>query len=223
MPQTKSLGHRANKMYMTLTDFYSSDHGEIHEYAIERIDQAVKDAAAISQYFPCHAMLWVTQEGNKFFFDHTMCFLDTDLQLSIEKQSRDGKYSIYVRDLHNFKNISHYSKDNISKSFPQPKHIGVLTTKKIQDWVNYWRLYVAELKIADDQNKANIQAFKESMVDLPVEWNNPNQTGGRIYKGGFMFSFTISEGSINTSIDLQCPRDLQTFKLISLNAFSYGK
>ena len=169
-------------------------------------------ANEISKFYPC----LVIHDNN---FNDDFILLNHDyLELRISKNSK-GKYSIYAYNLRDFKNIDSYDLKKAQTQFTEPNQIGVLTTKKINAWIEYFESVYNHLKSLDEKQGNEVEIFLKSIEGLPINWNY-KKTGGEIIKNGIRFKFSIDNGSVSQRIELEyISNNLETFLKLSDNKF----
>jgi hypothetical protein len=139
--------------------------------------------------------------------------------ISISKNWTGTKYNISTND-YAANNLSYYQKNDIIESFEAPNKIGVLSTKKIQQWIDYINLYVAEIRRKDNEYSDKVALFLESLKGEAVKWYSENKRGA-IYKNGLRYEFNIDNGYIDEKITLEYfgGQNLELFKQLSDNKY----
>ena len=104
-----------------------------------------------------------------------------------------------------------------------PNRIGVLSTKKIQDWILYHRNIYNAVKQLSESNTAKIDDFLKSIEPLPFNYSN-GKFRGEIVKNNIKFSYRISEGCIYKSLELiSTPATIKNFLKLSDNSITIEK
>lgn len=173
-----------------------------NEYHRERINAAIKQVEEFNTFIPCELVFKLSEGDNDLYFEYTEIKIIDPLNFVISFDSYRKKYTIYLRSINeDFKNITHYTIQEAQKNLIEPKQIGVLTTKKVNDWLNYYRELYAALKVINEQNSDKVKQFLKSIEGQPVRWFNNNKSG-EIVKNGLVFKFKIEETYISTSIEV---------------------
>ena len=92
-----------------------------------------------------------------------------------------------------------------------PKNIGVLSKKKIFDWIEYLGKSDQVKEKLSKQTTDKVETFLKSLEGLNVHWHD--KTSGYIVRGGLIFSFSIDRGVISQRIEIHysTPNTLQSF------------
>ena len=79
----------------------------------------------------------------------------------------------------------------------------MLTTKKIQDWVNYYERVYYLMKIEKELCENKVEQFRNKLSNVPdVEWSKDKKSGS-IVRNGLKYSFWIqSDGYIQEKIEV---------------------
>lgn len=191
---------------------------------VRNVNDNIELQKEVVKFYPCEVMLMFNHYDNKEHFEYSIVQLKNDLcSISINKNWDGKKYHIGTND-YVVNNLSSNQRDNIIKSFEAPNNIGVLSTKKIQQWIDYINLYVTEIKRKDSENSDKIALFLESIKDEPVKWYSENKRGA-IYKNGLRYEFNIDNGYIDEKISLEYfgGQNLELFKQLSDNKYKGAK
>jgi len=187
---------------LTETEFKALNLNIGNEYHRERINAAIKQVEEFNTFIPCEIEFSLSEQDSGLYFEYTEIKIIDPLHFIINFDSYRKKYTIYCRSIDkDFKNINHYTIQEAKKNIQEPKKIGVLTTKKINEWLNYYRQLYAALKVIDEQNSDKVKEFLKSIEGQPVRWFNNNKSG-EIVKNGLLFKFKIEETYISTSIEV---------------------
>ena len=111
-----------NALNLTLNDYQKS--------RIEGTKLLQKD---VEQFYPCE-LSFTVEDGRYFDMPEVILKHDT---LTIDISHRDKVYSIVTGDYLKFNNLSNWDRRKIRDEIEAPNKIGVLSTKKIQDWILY--------------------------------------------------------------------------------------
>lgn len=128
------------------------------------------------------------------------------------------KYSVYYDNhSYNLQNVTAHTIDQISNQYLKPNQIGVLSSKKLIDWMTYYDLVLAHLEKLSAENKNKIDLFLESIKDLPVDKRDKS---GYYERNGLEFSYRIETEYVSTKIELRAKNhDLETFLQLADNKY----
>jgi hypothetical protein len=183
--------------------------------------EAIDLANEVSQFFRAVPVFSVSEYEGKEYFEHAAVRLVTGDALDIQvAKGWKGKYSFHSQAIHTLKNIKHNDKVREAKKLTEPKQVGVLTRKKIEDWIRYETELYNLLKIENDKNRSEIETFLSSLEGLPVHWWNNNKSG-EIIKNGIKLSFTIGETYVSKKLEIyyEVPDSLSSFLSLSDNKY----
>jgi hypothetical protein len=159
-------------------------------------------------------------------FDQVCVKLKGDYPIYVKPQDYHGKYSFFLR--HKLPYVDCYSSGRYEAKIIQPKQVGVLAKKKIDDWINYYKGVYDFLLIESRKNVNEVNVFIEEMkqqhavMNLETSWKKEQVGRGYLLKGGVEFSFEITNtGYISKKIEIHyAVKDtLENFLLISNNDF----
>ncbi|MHC1707427.1 MAG: hypothetical protein AB9842_07885 [Bacteroidales bacterium] len=205
---------------VSLQEFMSM-HIENRDHKLTYVQVAQELARQVSQFLPTEVTVQVSEEDGRLYFEQAHArILHPELELIISFSSYNKKYSIWCRSIDRLKNVTHYTRRQVTDQLQAPNNIGVLSLKKLQAWIQYYESYYKLLQERDTDNADKKAAFLRSLEGLPVEWFNKD-IQGRILRNGIEFSFTISETYVDTRIQIHygCGRDLETFLALADNRF----
>lgn len=191
---------------------------------VRNVNECIELQKEVVKFYPCEVVLMFNQYDNKEHFEHSIVELKNDLcSISISKDWRGKNFHIGTND-YVANNLNSYQKNDIIKSFEAPNNIGVLSTKKIQQWIDYINRYVTEISDKDKENSNKIALFLESIKDEPVKWYAENKRGA-IIKNGLRYEFNIDNGCIDEKIILEYfwGQNLELFKQLSDNKYKGAK
>jgi len=212
---------------LTLEEYYKqeSDSNAIKtsDYNKKEIDKANKLAKEVSEFYPCKVYIEYSSEGSNKYFEYVFVQLShPTLKIEIRKDSLHGndKFRIISKSINELKNVSYYDIERIKLNIEAPKNIGVLTAKKITDWINYHEKIYNQAKIINDNNLSKKEAFLKSIEGLDVTWIEKDKNG-YIVKNGIEFTFIISDSNINTDIkfNYKVTSSLENFLKLSDNQY----
>lgn len=187
---------------------------------VRNVNECIELQKEVVKFYPCEVVLMFNQYDNKEHFEYSMVQLKNDIcAISISKNWTGTKYNISTND-YAANNLSYYQKNDIIESFEAPNNIGVLSTKKIQQWIDYINLYVTEIRRKDNEYSDKVALFLESLKGEAVKWYSENKRGA-IYKNGLRYEFNIDNGYINEKITLEYfgGQNLELFKQLSDNKY----
>lgn len=207
---------------LTLAEFTALNLTIDNDYRNSEIQYAKNKAEEWSKFIPCEPLFIVDEEEGQNYFQYAEIKIVDPLQFVIKYESYRKKFHIYCRSIDlDFKNIDRYTIERERKKLTEPNQIGVLTTKKINDWLNYYRELHKALSEINKANSNEIETFLKSIEGLSVKWWN-NKKQGEIVMGGLVFKFHIHETYVSTEIEkhYETGRDLQTFLKLSKNHYA---
>lgn len=194
----------------------------LNDYQKSRILAAQNLRTDVAKFYPCELSFTVQD-------DRLLDLVDVILQhehqatFTIEVSYRDKLYLITSYDYSRFNNLSNYDRRDIMDKIQGPNRIGVLSTKKIQDWVLYHRKIYNAVKQISDDNTAKIDDFLKSIEPLPFKYSD-GKNRGEIVKNNIRFSYRISEGCISKSLELiSTPATIKNFLKLSDNSITIEK
>lgn len=199
-----------NALNLTLNDYQKS--------RIEGTKLLQKD---VEKFYPCE-LSFIVQDGK--YFDYVEVLLKHDtIKMSIAYLNGDKIFRISSEGYSKFKNLSNWDIRKIKDDIEIPNRIGVLTTKKIQDWVLYHEKLFNGVKEISENNTAKIEDFLKSIEPLPFNYSD-GKFRGEIVKNNIRFSYRISEGCISKSLELiDTPATIKNFLKLSDNSITIEK
>lgn len=188
-----------------------------NEYGFKDLLEFDKFASNVKIFHPCKIECSVNKTEGGYTFGHGCVYLINDV-CNIRIKKWNGQYHIYLED--DFDNLTSYSIQNIKKGFIEPKNIGVLTTKKINDWMEYLQEVYLECKKENDKKTSVISNFLKSIEKENVKWWNDHKHG-EIIKNGIKFTFKIEDGYVNQKIEIYYDVDstIENFRKLSNNKY----
>lgn len=211
---------------LTLKQFQASGLLEKqNDYQKERIKADIARAEEISKFHPCEIVFNVSEHEGTKYFEHTNLKLAHDkLEFNIRFDDYRKKYHIYCPSITNLKNVTSYTMSDEKKKLTEPNQIGVLTTKKIMDWIKYYEQLYANLEAIDNKNNNQEAEFLASLKGHNVKFYN-NGKSGEIIKNGIKFSFKIEPTYISQTIEVhyECKSNLDTFLKLADNKYKPSK
>ena len=194
---------------------------ELSDYNKKGIESDEKLAVEISKFYPAYILIDISEYDNKRHYESSGVYMDYNgLKFSINRYSK--QYRIYCIDLENLKNVNYHDKASVKSSIAsEPNNIGVLTTKKIMQWLEYYEKFHNTLKELNNKNSNKIASFYKSIEHLPFKYGNGKKTG-YIVKNGIEYSFEVSENHISERIRLHysAPNSIETFLKLSDNKYN---
>lgn len=188
----------------------------VNQYDRNRLETAEQENKHINQFYPCHTFCKVEKHDERYIVENIKHYLDNDVcKITIIYDKYKKKYRIWFEEKFN---IPYYKIETIIKSFKAPKNIGVLSTKKIQEWISYVQNIYLAIKSLNEQNSEKINKFLETIKSEDVIWIENNKQG-KIVKNGLVYTFSIIDGYIyeNIEIHYSIPKNFETFKMLSEN------
>lgn len=191
----------------------------LNDYQKNRIEGTKLLQKDVEQFYPCE-LIFCVQDGRYFDFCEVILKHDT---IRIEVSHRDKVYSITSGDYSKFKNMNNYDRRKIKDDIQAPNKIGVLSTKKIQDWIAYHENIYNKVRQISEENTAKIDDFLKSIEPLPFTYSD-GKFRGEIVKNNIRFSYRISEGCISKSLELiSTPATIKNFLKLSDNSITIEK
>jgi len=191
-----------------------------NSYHIDRLLKAKQTLDEINKYHSCEAYCEIIEKDNsEYCLENIKFYLINDTcRIEIRYLEYDKKYIIFYSE--SFKNLQHHQIQDIKSKFVQPKNIGVLNSKKINDWIEYNKNVYLEYKKKDKELANSVDDFLKSLEGENVIWFN-NKTSGEIIKNGIKFTFKIENGYISKKIDIYytVENSLEAFKKLSNNKY----
>jgi hypothetical protein len=191
----------------------------LNDYQKSRILSAQNLRTDVAKFYPCELSFRV-QDGR--YFEMVDVVLERDT-IRIEVSYRDKFYTITSSDYSNFKNMSNWDRRKIRDDVEAPNRVGVLSTKKIQDWIIYHENIYNKVKAISEENTAKIDDFLKSIEPLPFTYRD-GKNRGEIVKNNIRFSYSISEGCISKNLELiSTTATIKNFLKLSDNSITVEK
>jgi hypothetical protein len=193
---------------------------ESSAYNNEQIKDVLHLVNDVSRFVPASAIIYMQDAAR---IDYTECKIEHStliLTISLYKQ----KYSIQCRSIEKFSNVKPTASHNARQAVGEPRNIGVLSKKKLLEWINFYEQVYAILLAEDQQNLSTKDEFKKSLMGLPVEWSR-NGNGGKIKTNGIIYTFWFEAHQVrqNIELDSEIPSNLETFLKLSDNRYLAAK
>jgi hypothetical protein len=203
---------------LTLAEFTALNLTIDNEYHKSSIQFDINKAEEYSKIIPCEIMFVVDNEEGIYYYEYSEIRIIDSLVFILKYDSYRKKFNIHCRSIDtDFKNIDTYTIEREKEKLTKPNLIGVLTAKKVNDWLNYYKELYTALKVINEANSDKVGAFLKSLEGLPVVWHGDKK--GTIERGGMLFTFHINATYINTSIEVhyRTGSDLQSFLKLTDN------
>ena len=198
----------------------------LSEYNQKEIDTTIELAKKISEFSPAEPIFYLSEEDGKFFFEHTAGakLEHASLSIFVRHNQYSKKYHVICDSIDRLPNVDMHTKNDVLKSITAPVTIGVLSTKKINDWVRYYEQVYAKLTEKSAQHGSKIDEFLKSIEGMDVHWWD-NKKQGEIIRNGIRFRFKIGTESVSKEIDIHynVPATLDSFLHLSDNKFKAPK
>ncbi len=195
----------------------------LSDYTLKEIDEQKVLCSEINKIFPCELFFTIEEHEQQNYYQYNKIYLKhPGIDISISYNKRTKKYSIdLVLKFKDYRNISNNDITNIYQVLisEKPKEIGVLTSKKVQEWVNYYLKANQLISEENSKNKEIIDNFRKSLetLNLPIQFTN-NKKSGYYVKGGLRYSFNIfNNGFIEEKITVEASNKLENFLKMSDN------
>jgi hypothetical protein len=192
-----------------------------NKYNLEKLLEFKKFVSVVKMFHPCTCECTVDEgEDDKYSFDYGNVYLTNDIcKIIINQYNNKSNYNISLDE--RFDNLTNYDIQNIKENFTEPKKIGVLSTKKINDWVEYQQKVYLACKEKNEEKSNVVSSFLKSIEKEDVKWWD-NKTQGEIIKNGIVFKFKIETGYVSTKIeiDYHVNYTLENFKKLADNKYT---
>jgi len=192
-----------------------------NEYHLKRLLELKKFVSVVKMFHPCTCECTVDEgEDDKYSFEYGNVYLTNDIcKIIINQYNNKSNYNISLDE--RFDNLTNYDIQNIKENFTEQKKIGVLSTKKINDWVEYKQKVYLACKEKNEEKTNVVSSFLKSIEKENVNWYY-NKTQGEIIKNGIVFKFKIETGYVSTKIeiDYHVNDTLENFKKLADNKYT---
>lgn len=192
-----------------------------NEYHVKRVYTAINFYDDVLKFHPCNISaeinIYQNDKGEDVgYLEHISVFLNHDkLKIEIRYDEYRKKYNIFTHTTNKYPNLSNDYIRRIEREKESPKNIGVLTAKKIQDWINYYEELDVIYSTKNAENSDKVSEFRAKLVGLPVTWYKDNKSG-YMDKNGLSYQFTIhSDGYVEEKIRITADSNLETFLKLS--------
>lgn len=175
----------------------------------------------VFKYFPAKIMVRLDEhEGKKYYQYGEVRLLHPDIHMSVKYDQYRKKYHITADMREHFQNITTDTVNSVKSDLNKPNEIGVLSAKKILEWVHYYEAIYSRIFRKDQENGSAKAAFLKSIEGLPVKWSHDKKQGS-IVKNGVEFSFTIGDTYVSKKLELHYSVDasLESFKALADNKY----
>lgn len=187
-----------------------------NKYHIEELEKAKIRLDLINKFYPCECEVNVSGE----YLDHIRFYLINNVcKITIHYHEYKKRYTFHCDE--KFVNLDYHQIQDIYKESPAPQGVGVLSTKKIENWVKREQEVYLALVEKDGELTNKVSAFLKTLENEDVRWFKQDVQGEMI-KNGIKFSFKIENGYIYRTLELhyEVPSTLESFKLLSNNKYS---
>lgn len=195
--------------------------------SLRKLNQAKANDLLFNSFYPSFFEVrgeFYIPEGEEtpvFLVDRIIHFLNSEIcKIEIRAINQHNKTYYHIMNFTNFKTLSSWEKEKAKEGLKEPQNIGVLTAKKIKNWVDYVEAKFLKYSEKEQQNENKISAFYESLKNENVFYWNDKQKG-EVKKNGLIFKFEISGSYISTETVLETSRnlDINTFNQFANNNF----
>ena len=191
-----------------------------NEYHTKRVEESESVANEVRKFHTCDVLHMVNNHDEKYYLEYSEIILQSDpLKIVISYDDYRKKY--VIRGNYELYKFSTYELSEIFKKFEEPKQIGVLTSKKILDWITYHINVSNEMEIVNKSKESNLEfrinEFTEQTKGLDVVYQNVNKTKGYIIRGGLRLIFEIGDSYTSTRIEVDAKTNIENFINISDN------
>lgn len=190
----------------------------MNDYQKERLQEKLKIVDDLNKF----SLKWEFMPYKDESWNGTINLLGCDIDICVSYHDYVKKYSFYLNKKNPY--VEFYTQEEVCKTLKKPQEVGVLTEKKISDWVKYLTEAHEQLKKISEERVENVDKFLNKMKKMGVKINNgyDNRLSGEIVKNGLKFSFEIGEsGYISKKIDVHYStgNDEDTFLKLADNKF----
>ncbi len=191
-----------------LTELISLD-----EYQNKWIEKLIEKFKTVSNFHTAKLIFEVEERDGNFYLPYNAADIYLEhpfLDIKISYWEHDEKWRIFENNSTRLPNISGYDLNEIKKQFKEPNQIGVLTQKKIFDWIKYLECAYDACKKASDINTVKITKFEEKLSRYPIKWNKDGKSG-YYEKGGLEYIFAFVDGFIRQEIKVDTITNFENF------------
>jgi len=215
--ESQTLKQIKMRKTIKLSDLDLSKVSNLNKYQEETIAQALRQAAEVSEFYPCIAMAEVqpNEEDGTFYFEHTELKLDTpNFDLFIRFDGRAKQWQIFERSTQRLKFMPYDNLNRVKEKMqmPRPNGIGVLSTKKIEQWIAYRTTFIMLALYEQKQIIEKADAFMKKVSQWPHAWKSENNLKGQLETPKHRYTYQISDtGHIYETIEYKGPNTLEAF------------
>ena len=191
------------------------------------ITDAETESKNYNQFYPSYFLVnggyyENSEKEQVFFIERIQHYLKSDIcKIQIRKVNQHNKYYFLIYNYSDFPTLTTSEKEQIKRSLTEPQNVGVMTTKKLTNWVEYTEKKFLLYQEQENQNQSKILNFYNSLKDEKVYyWEGKKR--GEIRKNGLVFSFEISNSYISTKVVVDTNRniDIIQFNKLANNQFN---
>jgi hypothetical protein len=208
-----------NYSFISVNAFTSSQTIEHPQYTdnFNTLEQADKLNLEVLPHYPeskVMALIYTNLDSNKSYFRGYYTVLDPIAGIIINNTHRG--YNFYSKFIDFLTWVKVHGNRYLTERISVPNIVGVLSKRKITDWVNYRREEYNIFLNEDNKIDLKVKAFYKSIEGHSFFfWNvngqNPLCKNGEIKKNGIEYSFSVdSSGYINQEIKVR-DRSFETF------------
>jgi hypothetical protein len=172
---------------------------QMEEYDAARLSDAIQLNKTVNLFYPAKVMVetYKGEHDKKDWFHAVYVIVASQIgHITINFNSYTKKYNLWAWELNQMEHISNDRAREIKNKFEAPNLIGVLTEKKIKDWVKYYEQVLTAVDAKATENREAKEEFLDKVKDNPhLKWN-PAKTKGTIINGGLEYTFDIGEDYI---------------------------
>lgn len=210
------------------------------EYQCKEVNYAENLTATISAAgVPVSLMFGLSEYDGKKHYGHYAIFLNgapEGLRLQINKRDHEKQFSIFSYLQYEYCDNSTCHEIKQKSGLVEPQNIGVLTAKKVKNWISYESELHALYAERAAQNREKIDLFLQSIRDLeatfqPLRNHVIYSNGVRWYKDGlsgcvenngleFTFECNKGTGYISQRIKISASNTLENFIALSTNKYT---
>lgn len=150
--------------------------------------------------------------------------LTTNKNIHVWYDTYRKRYHFVSRKHHAY--VSEYERHEIEERYNRPQNVGVLSARKIKDWIEYLEAIDNDMNAKSIANTKKIDKFLECArgygIQVIESTYSPSEYRGRAIKNGIGYSFTIDRtGYIKQEMDISysVSRSINSWFALSENKY----
>lgn len=184
-------------------------------------NESIEVKKDLNEFTPCDILVRYDENDSNSIYCLYVILTDYPF-IQCRYSTRDKKYYFYIIQDNNSGTYGLTQSQINIKHLTEPVKIGVLSTKKVNAWIQYLLDIEKLYKETSNKGKNLKDEFLKSIEGLPVKWYDNNKKGS-IEINNVIFNFEISETYISKKIELSYKIDntIENFKLLSQNNLKF--